>query len=62
MEKSEKSGLEQWRSRAEELLLGKMTLAEKIGQTVQYGRCEERERELIAEGEDRFAAKRARRG
>ncbi|CAH8705086.1 beta-glucosidase BglX [Paenibacillus thiaminolyticus] len=49
MEKSEKSGLEQWRSRAEELL-GTMTLAEKIGQTVQYGRCEERERELIAEG------------
>lgn len=41
--------MEQWRSRAEELL-GKMTLAEKIGQTVQYGRCEERERELIAEG------------
>lgn len=32
------------------MLLGTMTLAEKIGQTVQYGRCEERERELIAEG------------
>ena len=29
-------------------LLAKMTLAEKIGQTVQYGRCEEREHKLVA--------------
>ncbi|SEL49185.1 beta-glucosidase [Paenibacillus sp. cl141a] len=31
-------------------LLAQMTLAEKIGQTVQYGRCEERELKLVAEG------------
>lgn len=31
-------------------LLAQMTLAEKIGQTVQYGRCEERELNLVAEG------------
>ncbi|PCL92588.1 beta-glucosidase BglX [Paenibacillus lautus] len=35
--------------RAKELL-AQMTLAEKIGQTVQYGRCEERELKLVAEG------------
>ena len=31
-------------------LLAQMTLSEKIGQTVQYGRCEERELKLVAEG------------
>ncbi|ETT59912.1 beta-glucosidase BglX [Paenibacillus sp. FSL H8-0457] len=35
--------------RAKELL-AQMTLAEKIGQTVQYGRCEARELKLVAEG------------
>lgn len=31
-------------------LLAQMTLAEKVGQTVQYGRCEEQELKLVAEG------------
>ncbi|MGO4787184.1 beta-glucosidase BglX [Paenibacillus sp. 2KB_20] len=31
-------------------LLAQMTLTEKIGQTVQYGRCEEQELKLVAEG------------
>lgn len=41
--------MDQAEQRARELL-ARMTLAEKIGQTVQYGRCEERERQLVAEG------------
>ncbi|MEC0254275.1 glycoside hydrolase family 3 N-terminal domain-containing protein [Paenibacillus lautus] len=31
-------------------ILAQMTLTEKIGQTVQYGRCEEQELKLVAEG------------
>lgn len=31
-------------------LVAQMTLTEKVGQTVQYGRCEEQELKLVAEG------------